>query len=40
MTGVYTYFMNEQFRVAQKVGLMFRPETEIPEDIEGWAFCW
>ena len=29
--------MNEQFRVAQKVGLMFRPETEIPEDIEGWA---
>jgi len=29
--------MNKQFRVAQKVGLMFRPETEIPGDIEGWA---
>ena len=29
--------MNEQFRVAQKVGLMFRSETEIPEDIKGWA---
>ena len=37
MTRVYTYFMNEQFRVAQKVGLMFRSETEIPEDIKGWA---
>ena len=29
--------MNEQFRVAQKVGLMFRLETEIPEDIKSWA---
>ena len=29
--------MNEQFRVAQKIGLMFRPETEIPEDIKDWA---
>ena len=29
--------MNEQFRVAQKVGLMFRLETEIPDDIKDWA---
>ena len=29
--------MNEQFRVDQKIGLMFRPETEIPEDIKDWA---
>ena len=29
--------MNEQFRVAQKIGLMFRLETEIPEDIKSWA---
>ena len=29
--------MNEQFRVAQKVGLMFRLETEIPDDIKDWT---
>ena len=29
--------MNEQFRVAQKLGLMFRPETPLPEDIKSWA---
>ena len=37
MTRVYTYFMNEQFRVAQKIGLMFRLETKVPEDIKNWA---
>jgi len=29
--------MKEQFRVAQKIGLMFRPEDEIPDDIHSWA---
>jgi len=29
--------MNEQFRVAQKIGLMFRPGTDIPKDIKTWA---
>jgi len=29
--------MNEQFRVAQKLGLMFRPETPVPDDIKSWA---
>ena len=29
--------MNEQFRVAQKIGLMFRPGTELPKDIKNWA---
>ena len=29
--------MNEQFRVAQKIGLMFRLETKVPEDIKNWA---
>ena len=29
--------MNEQFRVAQKLGLMFRPETRLPEDTKSWA---
>ena len=29
--------MNEQFRVAQKIGLMFRPGTPIPKDIKTWA---
>ena len=29
--------MNEQFRVAQKIGLMFRPGTAIPDDIKAWA---
>jgi len=29
--------MNEQFRVAQKLGLMFRPGSAIPEDIKTWA---
>ncbi len=30
--------MNEQFRVAQKIGLMFRPGTNVPKDIKVWAF--
>ena len=29
--------MIEQFRVAQKIGLMFRPSTPIPQDIKTWA---
>ena len=29
--------MNEQFRVAQKIDLMFRPGTDIPKDIKAWA---
>ena len=29
--------MNEQFRVAQKLGLMFRPETRLPDDVKAWA---
>ena len=29
--------MNKQFRVAQKLGLMFRPETPLPDDIKSWA---
>ena len=29
--------MIEQFRVAQKIGLMFRPGTPIPKDIKTWA---
>ena len=29
--------MNEQFRVAQKLGLMFLPDSPIPEDVEDWA---
>jgi len=29
--------MNEQFRVAQKIGLMFRPGAAIPDDIKTWA---
>ena len=29
--------MNEQFRVSQKIGLMFRPGTAIPKDIKSWA---
>ena len=29
--------MNEQFRVAQKIGLMFRPGTTLPKDIKTWA---
>ena len=29
--------MNEQFRVAQKIGLMFRPGTALPKDIKKWA---
>ena len=29
--------MNEQFRIAQKLGLMFRPEASLPEDIKAWA---
>jgi len=29
--------MNEQFRVAQKLGLMFRPDNPLPDDIKSWA---
>jgi len=29
--------MNEQFRVAQKIGLMFHHDTPLPEDIKTWA---
>ena len=29
--------MNEQFRVAQKIGLMFQPDTPIPDDIKAWT---
>jgi uncharacterized protein (DUF1800 family) len=29
--------LNEQFRIAQKLGLMFRPDTHIPKDIKAWA---
>ena len=29
--------MIEQFRVAQKLGLMFLPDSPIPEDINSWA---
>lgn len=29
--------MNEQFRIAQKLGLMFRPEEILPKDIKSWA---
>ena len=29
--------MNEKFRVAQKIGLMFRPETSLPNDTKSWA---
>ena len=29
--------MNEQFRVAQKIGLMFRPGTKLPKDVKKWA---
>ena len=29
--------MNEQFRIAQKLGLMFRPEETLPVDIKSWA---
>ena len=29
--------MNEQFRVAQKLGLMFRDDEPLPKDIKAWA---
>ena len=29
--------MNEQFRDAQKLGLMFRPETFLRDDLKAWA---
>jgi uncharacterized protein (DUF1800 family) len=31
--------MNEHFRIAQKLGLMFLPNTTIPEDISSWAIA-
>jgi len=29
--------MNESFRIAQKLGLMFRPSDTLPKDIKDWA---
>ena len=29
--------MNEQFRVAHKLGLMFLPDTPLPRDVKAWA---
>ena len=29
--------MNEQYRVAQKLGLMFQADTPLPDDIKAWA---
>lgn len=29
--------MNEQFRVSQKLGLMFKPDESVPKDIQSWA---
>ena len=29
--------MNEQFRVAHKLGLMFQADTPLPEDVKAWA---
>ena len=29
--------MKEHFRVAQKIGLMFRPEEPLPKDVKSWA---
>ena len=29
--------MNEQFRVSQKIGLMFRPGVSLPQDVKSWA---
>ena len=29
--------MNEQFRIAHKLGLMFFPDTPLPEDVKAWA---
>ena len=29
--------MKEHFRVAQKLGLMFRPEEPLPKDVKSWA---
>jgi len=29
--------MNEHFRVAHKLGLMFRPDEALPRDIKSWA---
>ncbi len=29
--------MNEQFRVAHKLGLMFLHDTPLPKDVKVWA---
>lgn len=29
--------MNESFRIAQKLGLMFKPSDSLPKDIKAWA---
>ena len=29
--------MNEQFRVAHKLGLMFHHDTPLPDDVKAWA---
>ena len=37
MFSFFGKFMIEQFRVAQKLGLMFRSDTPLPDDIKSWA---
>ena len=37
MFSFFVKFVNEQFRVAQKLGLMFRPDNPLPDDIKSWA---
>ncbi|HIL42519.1 MAG TPA: hypothetical protein EYG35_03925, partial [Gammaproteobacteria bacterium] len=29
--------MNEQFRISQKIGLMFKTDDDIPKDIQSWT---
>ena len=29
--------MNEQFRVAHKLGLMYHADTPLPKDVKAWA---
>jgi len=28
--------MNKPFTIAQKIGLMFRYDEDVPQDMEGW----
>ena len=34
---MYCIGMNEQFRISQKIGLMFKADDDIPKDIRSWA---